>query len=148
MLSLVIFVSSVFQARAKKVQCISNLRALHSALSGYLTDHRSWPQMEKDRFNYSEEEFFEFWVTKTEPYGMSQETWLCPSDRSMHLLMEEMKLKFYGSYSVTRFDENPTTPFRWNQPWAIERGDFHGKGAHILQPDGSVHESQNPFYGR
>lgn len=121
---------------------------MHTALAGYVTDKGSWPQMEEDRFDFTEEEFFKFWVLATEPYGMSQDTWLCPMDRNINLVLGKMGFEYYGSYNVTRFDKNPSTPFRWNQPWAMERGNFHGRGVHILMPDGSVNESQNPFAGR
>jgi len=148
LISLAIPLSSLFLDRAKKARCISNMRVLHSALAAHVTDKGHWPQMEKDRFNFTEEEFFEFWVKATDPYGMSQEAWLCPMDRALSVRAGKMEDRFYGSYNVTRFDESPATPFRWNQPWAMERGNFHGRGVHILMPDGSVNESMNPFAGR
>ena len=148
LIGLTVPISSMFVKKAKKVRCISNMRTLHSALSGFVSDTGHWPQMEKDRFDFTEEDFFRFWVVATEPYGMSQDTWLCPMDRNIELKAEAIKQSHYGSYAVTRFDEIPATPFRWNQPWAMERGNFHGKGVHILMPDGSVSDSQNPFSGR
>lgn len=148
LVSLVALVSSTFVKRAKKVRCLSNMRTLHTALSAYVVDIGHWPQMEQDRFDFTEEEFFRFWVEATAPYGMSQDTWLCPMDRGLALRVGEKELRYYGSYNVTRFDKSPSTPYRWNQPWAMERGNLHGKGAHILMPDGSVHESMNPFHGR
>lgn len=99
---------------------------------------------------WSEDGYFRFWVTALEPYGASRDTWLCPSDKLI-LQMSPAELKrgeFFGSYVPTPFESGPGTPFRWNQPWLIERGDYHGKGAHILMPDGSVTDSQNPFHGR
>jgi hypothetical protein len=134
--------------RAKKARCMSNMRNLHSSLSAYLVDVGHWPQMEEDRFDFTEEEFFRFWVEATAPYGMSQESWLCPMDRDLAVRLGDMKLNYYGSYNVTRFDKNPATPYRWNQPWAMERGNLHGKGAHILMPDGSIHESMGAYHGR
>ena len=148
LVSLVVFISSVFVNRAKKVRCIGNMRTLHSALSAHMIDVGHWPQMEEDRFDFTEEDFFRFWVEATAPYGMTQETWVCPMDRSLAIRLGEIGMKYYGSYNVTRFDKAPTTPYRWNQPWAMERGNLHGNGVHILMPDGSVHESMKPFYGR
>lgn len=145
---LLIPVSDTFLKKAKKAKCISNLRTLHSGLSGYYAEHGHWPQMEEGRVDFTEDEFFRFWVEATEPYGLSQETWLCPMDQSFAGLPKEERGKFRGSYVVTRFDKKPPTPFRWNQPWAMERGDLHGQGAHILMPDGSVQDSRNPFHGR
>ena len=148
LISLTIPISGKFIQRAKKVRCISNMRTIHSGLLGYLTEKGHWPQMEEGRFDYSEEEFFKFWITETEPYGLSAETWICPMDRAVERMMGEEGSEYYASYVVTRFDKKSGTPFRWNQPWAIERGAFHGRGSHILMPDGSVSDSQSPFSGR
>jgi len=148
LVSLVVPIASTFIQRGKKVRCMSNMRTIHSGLLGYWTDKGRWPQMEEGRFNYSEVDFFRFWITETEPYGLSAETWVCPMDRAFERLAGEENSEFYASYVVTRFDEKNNTPFRWNQPWAIERGTFHGRGSHILMPDGSVSDSQSPFSGR
>lgn len=148
LISLVVVISSSFLRRAKKVRCISNMRTIHSGLLGYVTDKGHWPQMEEGKYDYSEEDFFKFWIIQTEPYGLNAETWICPMDRVLERLAGEEKSEYYASYVVTRFDKQSGTPFRWNQPWAIERGAFHGKGSHILMPDGSVSDSQTPFSGR
>ena len=148
LISLTAVVSDTLIKRARKVGCLSNMRVLHTSLVAHVTDKGHWPQMEEDRFDYTEEEFFKFWILSTEPYGMSQDSWICPSDRNVARIHGAMGSKYFGSYNVTRFDKGPATPFRWNQPWAMERGNFHGKGVHILMPDGSVDDSQNPFAGR
>ncbi len=140
--------AETFKKRARKAKCISHLRSIHAGLFAYVSDHGHWPQMEEDRYDFTEDEFFGFWVRATEPYGLNRETWICPADRSYLFLPKSERKKYAGSYVVTRFDKAPSTPFRWNQPWAMERGDFHGKGAHMLMPDGSIQDSQNPFYGR
>lgn len=137
-----------FKQRARKVQCMSHMRTLHSGLIAYWSDHGKWPQLEEGRYDYTEEEFFSFWLEATEPYGVGPDTWICPEDRRLERRIEGNKLGTIGSYAVTRFDEKSQSPFRWNQPWLIERGSFHGSGAHILMPDGSVQTSTNPFFGR
>ena len=137
-----------FVKRSKKAKCLSHMRAVHGGMLGYLNDKGHWPQMEEGKFKYIEEDFFEFWIKSTEPYGLSQESWLCPSDRSLEMKLSKQKKKYYGSYIATRFDRNPQTPYRWNQPWAMERGNFHKQGCHMVMPDGSVHSTMNPFYGR
>lgn len=137
-----------FRERARKAKCMSHLRAIHSGLLAYTTDHGHWPQMEEGKYDFSDEEFFEFWIRETEAYGLSQDTWVCPSDRPLERLFNNGEVEFFGSYVVTRFDKKAQTPFRWNQPWAIERGNFHGKGSHMLMPDGSIQSSANPFHGR
>ncbi|MEM1441576.1 MAG: type II secretion system protein [Verrucomicrobiota bacterium] len=137
-----------FRERARKAKCISNLRAIHNGLLSYTMDKGHWPQMEDDKFDFGEEEFFGFWIEETKAYGLSEETWVCPSDRALERRLNEDKIRYFGSYVVTRFDKKAQTPFRWNNPWVMERGDLHGQGAHILMPDGSVHSSRNPFSGR
>lgn len=137
-----------FQQRARKVQCISQMRSLHSSFTAYWSDHGHWPQLEEDEFEFTEAEFFDFWVSATEPYGAGFDTWICPEDRRLERKIAGDELGTIGSYVVTRFDEKSQSPFRWNQPWIMERGSFHGGGAHILMPDGSVQSSTNPFFGR
>ncbi|MEX2580183.1 MAG: hypothetical protein WD342_14080 [Verrucomicrobiales bacterium] len=104
--------------------------------------------MSEDKVVKDEEEFFEFWITTTDPYGLNQDTWVCPSDRALERKRNAEKTEFFGSYVPTGFDKQAGSPFRWNQPWVIERGDFHGKGSHMLMPDGSIQQALNPFYGR
>lgn len=141
-------ISGKFLARAKKAKCISQMKAIHGGLSGYVTDVGHWPQMEEGKVGYSEDEFFKFWVISTEPYGLDKEVWLCPSDAGYHSLAKEQEGEYIGSYVPTRFDKKPQRPFQYNQPWLLERGNFHGRGCHILMPDGSVTDSQDPFGGR
>ncbi len=148
LIALLFPISDALIRRAKKAKCISNMRTIHSGLLAYVSEKGHWPQMEEGKFDFTEEDFFKFWIVETEPYGLSAETWICPLDRVLERLNGEEKSEYYASYVVTRFDGKPGTPFRWNQPWAIERGAFHGKGSHILMPDGSVSDSQSPFSGR
>ena len=145
---LFVSVSGTFKKRAEKAKCLSHMRTLHTAFVGHLTDKGHWPQMDENEKNWGESEFFEFWITSLEPYGVGADTWLCPSDKVYLEFRENKKDVFLGSYVPTPFDKSPGTPFRWGQPWLVERGDFHGKGSHMLMPDGSVQDSQNPFYSR
>lgn len=140
-------VTKGFKDRAEKAKCLSHMRSIHTGLMSYIQDHGHWPQMEEGEYEYTEDEFFNFWVEATEDQGLNPEVWICPSDRPEERKIDPQK-EFYGSYIPVRFDEKPATPFRWNQPWIIERGNFHGKGAHMLMPDGSIQESMNPFSGR
>lgn len=137
-----------FRAKARKAKCITHLRTIHAGLLGFHTDKGHWPQMEEGRFDFKEDEFFEFWVRSTEPYGVSRDTWTCPSDKQLEHMSKRERDQYIGSYVTTRFDKKAQTPFRWNQPWVMERGNFHGRGSHMLLPDGSVHDTSNPFYGR
>ena len=148
-----IFIPAVgtFRGRAKKAKCLSQMRVIHAGFVGHIQDVGRWPQMPEaqDEANLTEDEFFRFWVAALEPYGVNEDTWLCPSDRKYDDLPQEAKEKlFKGSYIATRFDDKAATPFRWNQPWLMERAGFHGKGVHVLMPDGSVNSADNPFAGR
>lgn len=152
MLGIVITISDSVRKNAEKVKCVSNMKTLHASFMAYMEDVGHWPQLPGDEDkDWTEEEFFRFFILALEPYGTAKDTWLCPSDKVMigqKKLDQDESKEFFGSYVPTRFDERANTPFRWNQPWIVERGDLHGKGAHILMPDGSIHDSQNPFYGR
>ena len=150
LLGVVVPLTSTYMDRAKKAKCLSHMRTIHSGIMGYVQEVGHWPQMDVEKWDHTEEEFFKFWVTVTEDHGLNRETWLCPSDRALERKMQKEADpdKYFGSYIPTRFDEHPATPFRWNQPWVIERGGFHGKGPHVLMPDGSIHETLNPFNGR
>jgi prepilin-type N-terminal cleavage/methylation domain-containing protein len=132
-----------FRARAETATCISHLRTVHSGFSNFLVDRGNWPQMPADAMEFSEDEFFAWWLAVLTPYGVGQESWLCPSDK----VAKEKASDSHGSYIPTLFDGRSNTPYLWSQPWLMERGDFHGKGAHIAMPDGSITSSQNPFAG-
>jgi hypothetical protein len=148
LLSLAVPISDSFRRAAKKAKCLSHMRTIHAGFAAHIEDKGRWPQMEADEFDFTDDEFFRFWIESLEPYGVAPEAWLCPSDRNPALSDKETAAEFYGSYIATRFDGSPATPFRWNQPWLMERGDLHGKGAHIMMPDGSITESRMQFNGR
>jgi prepilin-type processing-associated H-X9-DG protein len=157
--TLLVPISSKFMKRAEKAKCLSHMRTLHSCFVSHVTDKGEWPQLPSDDEGgddesannvWSESGFYGFWVKALEPYGAARDTWLCPSDKLFLELRESDpdEKEFFGTYVPTPFESGAATPFRWNQPWLLERGDFHGKGAHMLMPDGSVQDSQNPFHGR
>lgn len=139
------------RANAEKAKCISQLKTLHTCFVAHVQDHGKWPQLPVDKEKeWSESAFYQFWIRSLEPYGCSQETWLCPSDK-LFLQFKRSELsrdRYFGTYVPTAFDEAAASPFRWNQPWLVERSDYHGRGAHMLMPDGSVQDAQNPFFGR
>ncbi len=134
---------SSYRRRAEKAVCLSQMRVIHVALDTYLADNRQWPQIPGDIF-FSDDEslFWEWWIKALAPYGASQQTWLCPSDK----LQRESKDKYSGSYMPAKFDSHHFTPYRWaGQPWLMERGKLHPGGAHIMLPDGSIHGSEDVF---
>lgn len=147
---LVVSISGALKKRAEKVKCISQMRTIHGSLGAHLIDKGSWPQLPTD-LEMTESEFFRFWIQSLEPYGSAEDTWRCPSDKIYFQNSDATRgarRVYSGTYVPTPFDANPSTPMRWNQPWLIERGDFHGKGGHIMMPDGSISEATNPFHGR
>ena len=151
LITLVVPISDKFKKRAEKAACMTQMRVLHSALSGHITDIGTWPQIPNDANEWRETEFYRFWITSLEPYGASRDTWLCPSDKLLLQMKKEVvsdKNRYFGTYVPTPFDEMPSSPYRWMQPWLVERGDFHGEGGHILMPDGSVSSSRKPFHAR
>lgn len=160
LLTMVVAISGKFKARAEKAKCMSQMRALHTSFAAHVEDTGSWPQLpeREDDSGWSEDEFFRFFVLALEPYGGNEEMWLCPSDKDLikfRLLNEQKRKnerkgakKYFGSYVPTRFAPGNHTPFRWNQPWLLERGAFHSGKSHMLLPDGSVHDTRDAFYGR
>jgi prepilin-type N-terminal cleavage/methylation domain-containing protein len=148
LLALAVPISDSFRRAAKKARCLSHMRTIHAGFVAHIEDKGRWPQMEEDEFDFTDDKFFGFWIRSLEPYGVAPEAWICPSDRNPALEEKEAAAESYGSYVPTRFDASAATPFRWNQPWLMERGDLHGKGAHIVMPDGSITGSREAFSGR
>ncbi len=133
-----------FRRRAEKARCIGNLRVLHTGFDGFLLDKNFWPQMPEESMEWDESDYFGWWVKALEPYGVGQESWLCAADKIVKQLPANQK-EYASSYVPTQFNSQRFTPFRWNHPWVIERGDYHGKGAHVLMPDGSITTSTSPW---
>ena len=130
--------------RAEKARCIGNMKTIHTGFDAYLLDKNQWPQMPEEALNWDESDYFGWWVTAIEPYGVGQESWLCPSDKVVKQEPEHVK-EYASSYAPTRFNPHRYTPYKWNQPWLVERGDFHGKGGHVMMPDGSITTTQAPW---
>ena len=128
-----------YKKHAAKVQCISKMRAVHSGLANYYVDKGYWPQPTIPFDQITEENYFEWWIAVIEPYGVGADAWLCPVDV---LENKENHTGRASSYIPTPFDSRRHTPYRWNQPWLMERGDLHGKGAHVAMPRGEILTSQ------
>lgn len=138
-----------FRERARKAKCISHLRNIHGGLLAYITEVGHWPQLPESGELDSEETVFLYWSNLLDGYGVGPDSWVCPSDRRLVQAMGgEKRPPVMGSYVVSRFGDKAQDPFRYNQPWALERGGFHRGGPHILLPDGSVQSVNNPFFGR
>ena len=131
--------------RAEKARCIGNLKALHTGFDSYLLDKNQWPQMPDGALEWDASDYFGWWIKSLEPYGVGQDTWICSSDRVLENLPKDQKPEHISSYVPTRFNSHRHTPYRWNQPWIVEAGDYHGKGMHVCMPDGSITTSQSPW---
>ncbi|MDF1813452.1 MAG: type II secretion system protein [Verrucomicrobiales bacterium] len=138
------------KARAHKAACISHLRAFHGAFSSAIQDQGHWPQPPLDEGEWDENKYFRWWIAEMEKYGVGENMWRCPGDKAaIEFEQKVSREKFFtGSYVPSNFDDSSTAPFRYNQPWVLERGTNHGRGSHVLMPDGSVSERSNPFAGR
>ncbi|MFK5920598.1 MAG: prepilin-type N-terminal cleavage/methylation domain-containing protein [Verrucomicrobiota bacterium] len=128
---------------AERAVCMSQMRTIHVALDNYITENNHWPQIPTGIFESdNESDFWKWWILTLEPYGAGEQIWLCPSDK----VRKESEDEYNGSYLPTKFDAHHHTPYRWAaQPWLLERGDLHKKGAHILMLDGSIHSSRDAY---
>lgn len=129
----------VIRDKAEDSTCTANLRTLRVSFEAYLQDNHRWPQPPGEGWE-DEDKMWEFWVTELEPYDGRQKYWVCPTDRRYFLQSRSLEdlPDYYGSYIPTPFDAAEATPYRWRQPWLLERGDFHGKGPKAMMPDGSI----------
>jgi len=125
--------------QADAAQCMANMRSLHTALSAYVQNQRHWPQPPEELLEAENDDAWEdWWVDTLTPYGVTEATWQCPTLRRILVRSEEIQRPRIH-YAPTPFDSAEMTPYRWStQPWLVEMGNIHTRGAHILFPDGSI----------
>jgi type II secretory pathway pseudopilin PulG len=125
-------------AKADAMRCMGNMRSLHTSLAAFVHDNAHWPQEPDELWEGDNEGASEdWWIETLTPYGGEEGVWKCPTLNRQ--LRKEGETRPRAHYSPTRFDEKPFTPFRWStQPWLVEIGNMHGRGAHIIFPDGSI----------
>lgn len=134
----------MFQA-ASKARCISNMRNVHIALSGYLDEKRVWPQIPENEEDPYDPRVESYWIESLKPYTESEEVWLCPVLKAAQLKGPSGNV-LRMHYVPTRFDANPASPRRWStQPWLVEIADAHGDGALISFPDGRIQSMGEVF---
>lgn len=135
--SLLIYNSKGIMMSIARANCISNMRSLHVAFSGYVNDLGHWPQIPQ-QLTSGESDYENWWIDTMNPYTGTEKVWLCPVLKAGHLSSPGGKL-LRMHYIPTQFDANRISPTRWpRQPWLIEMGNAHGDGALILFPDGAV----------
>ena len=127
------------RGRARRGQCMANLRALHVAAENYRDQHGTWPQIRRKDYPDAHAHA-NAWIDAFSAYGVQRSTWICPSVQE---LVEEKDYstpeKARVDYIAMPFDDKPMTPHQWErQPWFVEIGDVHGSGNLMIFPDGSI----------
>jgi prepilin-type N-terminal cleavage/methylation domain-containing protein len=134
--------------RAENAKCVGRMKNIHVALANYVGTNLTWPQLPPSMEEADEEQHWKYWAETMEPYGVPEREWLCPTDdrqRKADYAKEGKKRdKYEGSYVPTNFEQGADIPYKWRQPWLIERGDFHGNGMNAIFPDGSIFPFPNP----
>jgi prepilin-type N-terminal cleavage/methylation domain-containing protein len=131
--------SSGWIGRVEGVRCANNMRSLQVSLASYVQDVGHWPQEPPENSDTSNNDASEdWWLNELKGFGATPEVWMCPSvKRLISKRNSDGRPKI--SYTPTPFDESPFTPYKWStQPWLIEIGNMHGRGALICYPDGSI----------
>ena len=140
---------SRYQKRAENAVCIQRMKNIHVALANFVGSNNTFPQVPVNLGESADEEqLWEWWATTMTPYGVPEREWLCPSDdrqRRVDYAREgKQRDKYEGTYIPTNFEEGADIPYKWRQPWLIERGDYHGSGQNVIYPDGSVIPFKTP----
>lgn len=125
--------------RAKRVQCMTNLRQLHVAAEIYIQQNGGWPQIRRVAYP-DPTDFANAWIDALGSSGPVRSTWICPSMQEMlqnpdYSERENARI----DYVPMPFDDKPTTAHQWQtQPWFVEVGDVHGSGNLMIFTDGSI----------
>jgi type II secretory pathway pseudopilin PulG len=130
--------------RAQKAQCMANLRNLYVATDLYIQRNGSWPQIFLKNYT-TDEEYANAWITALEPFGITRQTWICPTIQELlHNPAYNDASNARLDYISTGFDDKPTSPHQWpRQPWFIEAANVHGNGNLVIFTDGSTAETNN-----
>jgi hypothetical protein len=114
------------------------MRSIHTALAAAVSDKGHWPQEKEETWMVNRNAYEDWWIETLKPYGIGEESWRCPTIyRTVTKRTDENRPKLH--YTPTMFDNKPLTPYKWStQPWLIEIGNMHGRGALMCFPDGSI----------
>lgn len=134
---LVVTVSERLPSNTERTKCMNNMRNIHTALAARLQDKNQWPQ-EPMGDNVTQDLLEDWWIQELSGYGITPETWRCPTiDRLVVRKSPTGRPKVH--YTVASFDPHPFTPYKWKtQPWLVEIGNMHGRGALLIFSDGSI----------
>lgn len=140
--------------KADALKCATNLKTLGNGVAAYLTEHQSWPQIMAEsgtptlQSSSRPDSPSSQWIAALAPYGVSVQTWRCPSlERQIRRLGSSKSLELTRiDYSPTRFEPHPQSPWEYpTHPWFVERGSLHGKGPLMYLADGRVVTFQDLF---
>ena len=140
LVSMVVWVSGGALAKAEGVRCMEHMRSLHTSLAGYIQDKGQWPQEPEGLWDAAgnNDAFEDWWINELLPYGATEKSWQCPTIMRRVVNKTENKRPRIH-YTPTMFDDKALTPYKWStQPWLIEIGNMHGRGAQACFPDGSI----------
>jgi prepilin-type N-terminal cleavage/methylation domain-containing protein len=134
--------------RGDAVSCRVNLKNLHAGLLNYINDKHTWPQEPGSDDDSQEmldaEELGDWWYEALKPYGVDRNAWYCPAELRILRKMGDKNMPPDGSYVPLMLDYGDYEPYRYpNQPWAIERADFHGDGLLKVMPNGTIEREIN-----
>lgn len=118
---------------------MNNMRNLLPAFNAYIQDNGHWPQEPVEIWNANDDAAHEdWWIAEMKPYGLEEKNWQCPTIRKQ-VCSKDPNARPRLHYSPTMFDADALTPYKWStQPWFVEIGNMHGRGAYICFPDGSI----------
>ena len=139
--TLLVGVVGSFRSRARRAQCVLNLKALYVGAELYVQQYNQWPQIAADPSSANAaSQYAAGWIAALEPFGVTRKTWICPEIETElgnpdYTSPENVRIDYFA----TPFDDKPNTPHQWpTQPWFIERGSVHGDGNLIIFTDGHV----------
>jgi prepilin-type N-terminal cleavage/methylation domain-containing protein len=138
--AIVLGVIGHLRGRAKRAQCMANLRALHVAAEVYLQQNGAWPQIRRRDFP-DPADFANAWIDALASSGAERSTWICPSVQELLQSPDYYSTPEHAriDYIAMPFDDKPTTAHEWaRQPWFVEVGNVHGSGNLMIFADGSI----------
>ncbi|RYD38484.1 MAG: type II secretion system protein [Verrucomicrobiaceae bacterium] len=142
---------SKLRQRAEKVDTITKLKNMYTALTGYVADKHDWPHEPEDA---DHEQLWEWWMNTMKPWGLQQDAWFS----SAHLRVVNRQRKESGQKTVEmsemgkdsglkipsffpgKFDDYDEAYSSRYQPWVSETGEYRGdsEGHMVITPGGTV----------
>ncbi len=128
------------RGQMEKANCASNLRSLQLAAAAYVQDEKTWPAI--STVGLGGEEYTQQWYEALEPYGVSWETWWCPTVTRLGGWSRQQSIdNVRADYIGAKFSKGEFKPYQYSvQPWFAEKANVHGNGQLLVFPDGSVKE--------